>query len=306
MARLLSSTVLSEVQQQNVDASFEKLFGYPWGMKFQVQADDEDDENDGDDAGEAVRCDINSEVVVGDASHSKTAITARPTAITNTSKVTGTITKSTTSTKKKDQQYRQQLSHHERYKLYRYLSPIVGTIQAAKIVRMKGRLHAHQDFSSNLSLPTSLKASETDIPVVASVDESKISSAPALIGAKNEMNNRQTSPSVLSAGEAVSVAPISASGPAVGNNNITSIGSGMDQLLAHIKNESKSSSTTVMKTAMDWESFKDQSGLGSTLEEKAESSTALLKQHDFLLRVDHRQFEQEKTIREKERAARGK
>lgn len=63
--------------------------------------------------------------------------------------------------------------------------------------------------------------------------------------------------------------------------------------------------TTIAKTSADWELFKDKTGLGDKLEEKAESKDSYLNRQDFLTRVDHRTFELERKDRDKERAARG-
>ena len=77
--------------------------------------------------------------------------------------------------------------------------------------------------------------------------------------------------------------------------------SGADAVLQQM--QGKKQTSTIMKTAMDWESFKDQSGtLGEKLEQHAESKGAYLKRQDFLTRVDHRQFEQERDERERNRA----
>jgi Bucentaur or craniofacial development len=64
--------------------------------------------------------------------------------------------------------------------------------------------------------------------------------------------------------------------------------------------------STVAQTSADWDRFKDTSGLGSHLEDQAESSQSFLKRQDFLQRVDHRTFELEKRERDMERAKRGK
>ena len=56
---------------------------------------------------------------------------------------------------------------------------------------------------------------------------------------------------------------------------------------------------------MDWEQFKDDSGLGETLEAAAQGNRAYLKKQDFLNRVDQRTFQLEKAERDKERAKRG-
>ena len=86
-----------------------------------------------------------------------------------------------------------------------------------------------------------------------------------------------------------------------GSTSSSSVG-GVDALLQQIQGQKNTS--TILKTAMDWENFKQESGtLGEKLEQHAESKGAYLKRQDFLTRVDHRQFEQERQERE---LARGK
>jgi hypothetical protein len=60
--------------------------------------------------------------------------------------------------------------------------------------------------------------------------------------------------------------------------------------------------STMDKTNIDWESFKDKTGLEDELKKKAESNDAYLVKKDFLQRVDLRRFEQEKDVRDKQRA----
>lgn len=74
---------------------------------------------------------------------------------------------------------------------------------------------------------------------------------------------------------------------------------GIDQLLKNISEPAPV--TTVAKTSHDWERFKDQSGLGTKLEEQVDSKNAYLKKQDFLTRVDHRKFEIERQERERDR-----
>jgi hypothetical protein len=52
---------------------------------------------------------------------------------------------------------------------------------------------------------------------------------------------------------------------------------------------------------MDWESFKDKTGIDEELRKKAEGKDAYLVKQEFLQRVDLRKFEQEKAQRERER-----
>jgi hypothetical protein len=67
----------------------------------------------------------------------------------------------------------------------------------------------------------------------------------------------------------------------------------------------KPAATTIAKTSSDWETFKDESGLGTAIEEKARNKDSYLNRQDFLGRVDHRRFEVEKQERDRERAKRG-
>jgi hypothetical protein len=78
---------------------------------------------------------------------------------------------------------------------------------------------------------------------------------------------------------------------------------GVDQLLQTI--QGAEGTTTIAKTNADWETFKDQTGLGSKLEEKAEGKDAFLNRQEFLTRVDHRTFALERKERDKERSKRG-
>eukprot|EP00978_Attheya_sp_CCMP212_P025841 scaffold83967_cov58-Attheya_sp.AAC.3 len=80
-------------------------------------------------------------------------------------------------------------------------------------------------------------------------------------------------------------------------------GGGLDQLLNDISGPQKIS--TVMKTSTDWDQFKEKSGLDEDIEKKAQGKDAYLVKKDFLTRVDLRRFEQEKTDRDKKRAAAG-
>jgi Bucentaur or craniofacial development len=79
--------------------------------------------------------------------------------------------------------------------------------------------------------------------------------------------------------------------------------SGVDSLLNQLNGPNKTS--TIAKTAADWDQFKEVTGLGEKLEEQADSSTAYLKKQDFLTRVDHRTFELERKERDRNRAKRG-
>lgn len=76
---------------------------------------------------------------------------------------------------------------------------------------------------------------------------------------------------------------------------------GIDAVLSKIKGPQKI--TTIDKTNVDWENFKDKTGMEEELKKKAEGNDAYLVKKDFLNRVDARRFEQEKTERERKRAA---
>jgi len=75
---------------------------------------------------------------------------------------------------------------------------------------------------------------------------------------------------------------------------------GIDAVLSQIKGPQKI--TTIDKTNIDWENFKDKTGLEEELKKKAEGKDAFLVKKDFLNRVDARRFEQEKDERNKKRA----
>jgi hypothetical protein len=103
------------------------------------------------------------------------------------------------------------------------------------------------------------------------------------------------------AGQAVAVSRsvISSEKPDSGNDNIQQKTKGIDAVLSQIAGPQKI--TTVDKTSMDWDSFKDKSGMEEELRKKAEGKDAYLVKREFLQRVDLRKFEQEKAQRERER-----
>lgn len=76
---------------------------------------------------------------------------------------------------------------------------------------------------------------------------------------------------------------------------------GIDAVLSKINGPKKF--TTIDKTNVDWETFKDKTGMEEELRKKAEGKDAYLVKKDFLNRVDVRRFEQEKDDRSKKRAA---
>jgi len=79
---------------------------------------------------------------------------------------------------------------------------------------------------------------------------------------------------------------------------------GIDAVLSQIKGPQKV--TTIDKTNIDWETFKDKTGLEEELKKKAEGKDAYLVKKDFLNRVDSRRFEQEKDERNRKRASNAK
>lgn len=74
---------------------------------------------------------------------------------------------------------------------------------------------------------------------------------------------------------------------------------GIDAVLSQISGPQKI--TTVDKTSMDWDSFKDKTGIDEELRKKVEGKDAYLVKQEFLQRVDYRKFEQEKAQRERDR-----
>lgn len=84
-------------------------------------------------------------------------------------------------------------------------------------------------------------------------------------------------------------------------NKTTVQPTGIDAVLSQIKGPQKF--TTLDKTNVDWENFKDKAGLEDELKRKAESKDAYLVKKDFLNRVDVRRFEQERDERNRKRAA---
>mmetsp|Transcript_7490 Transcript_7490/g.14214 ORF Transcript_7490/g.14214 Transcript_7490/m.14214 type:complete len:297 (-) Transcript_7490:109-999(-) len=83
--------------------------------------------------------------------------------------------------------------------------------------------------------------------------------------------------------------------------NASNKASGIDAVLSQIKGPQKF--TTIDKTNVDWENFKDKAGLEEELKKKAQGKDAYLVKKDFLNRVDVRRFEQEREERNKKRAA---
>jgi len=79
---------------------------------------------------------------------------------------------------------------------------------------------------------------------------------------------------------------------------------GIDSLLEELNGPSKLS--TVAKTSSDWDTFKTETGMEEELEQKAQGKEAYLHKQDFLNRVDHRRFVEEKQKRDDDRRKRGK
>lgn len=86
-----------------------------------------------------------------------------------------------------------------------------------------------------------------------------------------------------------------------GNNNKSSSGGGIDSVLDTIKGPKAIS--TVTKSSMDWELYKDKEGLEDELAKAAKEG--YLTRKNFLERCDYRSFEMEREVRLKEQAARG-
>jgi hypothetical protein len=77
--------------------------------------------------------------------------------------------------------------------------------------------------------------------------------------------------------------------------------SSLDAVLQEISGPTKIS--TVEKTASDWEIFKDKTDLKDDLETRAKGKDAYLEKKDFLQRVDLRQFDREKSLRDLQRSS---
>ncbi|XP_067327079.1 craniofacial development protein 1 [Anolis sagrei] len=71
---------------------------------------------------------------------------------------------------------------------------------------------------------------------------------------------------------------------------------GLDSLLGKIGSK-KQKLSTLEKSKMDWESFKEQEGIGDELAIHNRGKDGYLERKAFLERVDHRQFERERDIR---------
>jgi hypothetical protein len=100
------------------------------------------------------------------------------------------------------------------------------------------------------------------------------------------------------------VVPESSDAPDDVTNVVQEKPKGLDFLLQELNGPGKLS--TVAKTSADWESFKAETGVEDELEKQAQGKNAFLQKQDFLQRVDHRRFEQEKVQRDQERSKRGK
>lgn len=90
-------------------------------------------------------------------------------------------------------------------------------------------------------------------------------------------------------------------GPLTDTTSTSKAAVGIDAVLSQIKGPQKF--TTIDKTNVDWEKFKDKAGIEEELKKKAQSKDAYLVKKDFLNRVDVRRFEQERDERNKKRAA---
>lgn len=88
--------------------------------------------------------------------------------------------------------------------------------------------------------------------------------------------------------------------PAPSQPQTQPIKSNIDKVLSKLNNDSTKLST-IHKTNLDWENFKDISGINNELTTKAQGKDAYLIKQDFLQRVDLRRFEQEKEERNKRR-----
>ncbi|GKY96476.1 hypothetical protein MPSEU_000607100 [Mayamaea pseudoterrestris] len=105
-----------------------------------------------------------------------------------------------------------------------------------------------------------------------------------------------TGPTALNRIEPVEIAAIAAAPIVATSGNVDSVLKALEE---------GQGTSTIAKTSADWEVFKDQTGLGDKLEEKAEGKDAFLNRQAFLTRVDHRTFELERKDRDKERTKRG-
>lgn len=72
--------------------------------------------------------------------------------------------------------------------------------------------------------------------------------------------------------------------------------------LAEILGKNKNQPSTLMKTKADWEKFKADEGLAEELKEHTRSKDSYVERQAFLQRADVRQFEQEKSVRDRNRA----
>lgn len=77
---------------------------------------------------------------------------------------------------------------------------------------------------------------------------------------------------------------------------------GLGSVLSQIK---KSKTSTLEKSKQEWGQFKKEEGLEEELDQHNRSKDAYVERQAFLLRADLRQFENEREIRERDRARRG-
>ncbi|CAB1313860.1 unnamed protein product [Coregonus sp. 'balchen'] len=71
---------------------------------------------------------------------------------------------------------------------------------------------------------------------------------------------------------------------------------GMGSILNRLGGK-KQKMSTLEKSKMDWDAFKDEEGIGDELAIHNRGKEGYVERKNFLQRVDHRQFEQEKKVR---------
>ncbi|KAI1285212.1 Craniofacial development protein 1 [Halotydeus destructor] len=64
----------------------------------------------------------------------------------------------------------------------------------------------------------------------------------------------------------------------------------------------KNQPSTLLKTKADWDSYKSEAGISEELREHTKSKDSFVERQAFLQRTDVRQFEQEKAVRDRNRA----
>jgi hypothetical protein len=126
-----------------------------------------------------------------------------------------------------------------------------------------------------------------------SKDSHPATAAAESTGTLNQSSHNVTLPATTSTTTTATTTTNSTLPPLSSSNHNTK--SNLSSLLQQLDGSKKI--TTIAKTAMDWEQYKDHTMMKETLEQHTTSTTAYLPKQEFLQRVDQRKYEQEKQQR---------